>query len=166
VRYRSGDHVRIIERQAMLDRLKALGYDAESLVSEAGREVPAFQTPFVALYGRIDQVVYFYGAKITVEQVKTALDQADMADVYDGLFLVRGVESETGDPQIEISIQDTPALRSADLDALTEQVACSLERVQSEFRGIRRMVPGKRHLYLKPVGPEAFELGWKTRRMQ
>jgi phenylacetate-CoA ligase len=166
VRYRSGDHVRIIERRAMLDRLKALGYDAEALVREAGQEIPAFQTPFVALYGRIDQVVFFYGAKITVEQVKTALDQADMADVYDGLFLVRGVESEAGDPQIEICLKDSSALRSADLDALTEKVACSLERVQSEFRGIRQMIPGKRHLYLKPAAPTAFELGWKTRRMQ
>jgi phenylacetate-CoA ligase len=164
--YRSGDHVRIIERRAMLDRLKALGYDAEALVREAGQEIPAFQTPFVALYGRIDQVVFFYGAKITVEQVKTALDQADMADVYDGLFLVRGVESEAGDPQIEICLKDSSALRSADLDALTEKVACSLERVQSEFRGIRQMIPGKRHLYLKPAAPTAFELGWKTRRMQ
>ena len=165
VRYRSGDRVRIIPRAELLERLRQLGHDAEQMVRDAGLEVPEWETPFVALYGRIDQTLFFYGAKISIEQIKTALDAPAMAPYYNGRFLARCVESDHGYPQVEIALEDSEVLRSADLQAVTNLLAHELEKTQSEFREIRTLAPEKPHLRLTLTDKSAFELGWKTRRM-
>ncbi len=165
IRYRSGDHVRILERAELLERLKQTGFDAEAAVRAAGLPVPPWETPFVALYGRIDHAVFFYGAKITVEQIKTALEAPSLSPYFNGRFLVRGVEDECGNPQIEVALETSDALQAADLDVVAEQLACALEAVQSEFREIRKLSPLHRHLRVVGAGPETFELGWKTRHM-
>ena len=165
VRYRTGDHVKFIPRSELLERLRDCGCDAEQMVRDCGLPLPEVDTPFVALYGRIDQAVFFYGAKITVEQMKTALEAPALTPYYNGRFLVRGVESEHGDPQIEVCIEDSPALQAANLDEITEQLALSLEKVQSEFREVRKLTPDRTHLRLVPSAPKVFELGWKTRHM-
>jgi phenylacetate-CoA ligase len=165
IRYRSGDHVKFIERDELLSCLKDAGCDAEQAVRDAGLPVPEWKTPFVALYGRIDHAVFFYGAKITVEQVKAALDAPSMVPYYNGRFLVRGVEGKDGNPIIEISLEDCDALRKANLDEIAEVVACELEKVQSEFREVRKLSPNHKHIRLIAAPVESFELGWKTRHM-
>ncbi len=165
VRYRTGDRVQFIPRGEFLSRLRHCGIDVEGYVRDLGLVVPDLDEPFVALYGRIDQVVFFYGAKITLDQVKTALESPALANYYNGRFLVRGTESESGDPLIEVCIENNDALRNADLEALTELLAVSLEKVQSEFREIRKLTLGKKLILLKPSDPALFELGWKTRHM-
>jgi len=165
IRYRSGDHVRIIQRAELLARLKQTGFDAEEAVRATGLPLPPGETPFVALYGRIDHAIFFYGAKITVEQIKTALEAPAMVPYFNGRFLVRGIEDEQGHPQVEVALETCPALEGADLEAVAEQLAGALEAVQSEFREIRKLSPGQRHLRVVGAGPETFELGWKTRHM-
>ncbi len=165
IRYRTGDHIRFVPRNELLQRLRDAGFDAEQTVREAGLSVPGLDTPFVALYGRIDQAVFFYGAKITVEQVKAALDSPAMTPYCNGKFLIRGAETEEGDPLIELAIEDSEALRQAGLGEVEELFCAALEKVQSEFREVRSLLPGKRHLRLVPSGPEVFDLGWKTRHM-
>ncbi|MBR9981680.1 MAG: phenylacetate--CoA ligase family protein [Desulfatitalea sp.] len=150
IRYRTGDHVRIVSRHDLLARLRDAGHDAEQVVRDAGLPVPEFDTPFIALYGRIDQAIFFYGAKITVEQIKTALDSPAMTPYYNGKFLIRGTESEKGDPLVELAIENSEALQQADLDEVTELFCKELEKVQSEFRQVRSLAPGKQHLRLVP----------------
>lgn len=165
VRYRSGDHVRFIPRADLLTRLRAAGFDAEQAVREAGLTAPEHQTPFVALYGRLDQAVFFYGAKITVEQVKTALNARAMAPYFNGRFLVRAAETVNGDPQIEVALEAGAALQAADIGEVSELLARELEMVQSEFRQVRSLSPGKAHLKIVAADARIFELGWKTRHM-
>jgi phenylacetate-CoA ligase len=165
IRYRTGDHVRFIERDELLARLREAGCDAEQAVRDAGLEVPEWKTPFVALYGRIDQVVFFYGAKITVDQVKTALDSAAMTPYFNGRFLMRGIESEKGDPMLEVSLEQSEALNTANLDEVADIFAQELDKVQSEFRQVRTLKPGIQHVRIVAAETQAFELGWKTRHM-
>lgn len=165
VRYRTGDHVKFLPREELLGALRAEGHDAEQAVRDAGLAVPEWRTPFVALYGRIDQAVFFYGAKMMVEQFKTALEAPELAPFYNGRFLVRGIESEQGDPMIELSLEANDALRAARLEEVEEMFARAFEKVQSEFREVRKLAPGKRHVKLVAAPASVFELGWKTRHM-
>jgi phenylacetate-CoA ligase len=165
IRYRSGDHVQFIERADLLQRLKVAGYDAEQCVRETGLTVPTWETPFVALYGRIDQAIFFYGAKINVEQVKMALEAPELAPYYNGRFLIRGTENEAGYPMLEIALEASDAWQGADMNQITEQVALALEKVQSEFREVRKLSPDQQHIRLVISPAETFELGWKTRHM-
>jgi phenylacetate-CoA ligase len=165
VRYRTGDHVKFVSRAELLASLRAAGHDAEEAVRAAGLPVPTWETRFVALYGRIDQAVYFYGAKLMVEQFKVALEAPSLAAYYNGRYLVRGAESETGDPVVELLLEESDALRAANLEEVEERFAKEFEKVQSEFREVRKLSPGKRHVRLMAAPASTFELGWKTRHM-
>lgn len=165
MRYRSGDRVKFVERADLLARLHDTGFDAERSLRDAGLQVPEYETPFVALYGRINQVIFFYGAKITIEQVKMALETPVMQPYFNGRFLVRGTESPAGDPQVEVSLEESDALRSANLDEVSEALAGELAKIQSEFREVCSLAPNKTHLRVVTAPTSAFELGWKTRHM-
>lgn len=165
IRYRSGDHVRFIERDDLLARMRAAGHDPEQSVRDAGLDVPQWSTPFVALYGRIDHAVFYYGAKITVEQVKTALETPVMQPWFNGRFLIRGIEDRDGNPMLEVSLEESAALCATDLDELAETFAQQLEKVQSEFRETRKLTPDVKHVKIVASPASVFELGWKTRHM-
>ncbi len=165
IRYRSGDHVRLIQRAELMKQLRKAGYDAEETVRKTGMPLPVWDTPFVALYGRIDHAVFFYGSKITVEQIKAALEAPALSTYFNGRFLVRGVEDDHGNPLIEVALENSDSLEAADLDEVAEQLAGELEKVQSEFREIRKLSPHFRHLRVVGADTETFELGWKTRHM-
>ncbi len=165
IRYRSGDHVQIIPRQEMLTRLRDAGFDAEQIVRDANLPVPEMDSPFVALYGRIDQAVFFYGAKINMEQVKTALDSDAMMPYYNGKFLMRGYENEEGNPMLEIALEESEALNQTDLDQVADIFSVELDKVQSEFRQVRSLAPERNHVRIVLSPSTAFDLGWKTRRM-
>ncbi len=165
IRYKSGDHLKFIPRDEMLARLLDLGFDAEQVVRDAGIPVPEFKTPFAALYGRIDQVVFFYGAKITVDQVKAALEAPELKPYYNGRFLMRGTENNNGYPMLEISLEENSNLNQTDLELIAELFANALDKVQSEFREVRKLSPDQKHVNILPQPAEKFELGWKTRHM-
>lgn len=165
IRYRSNDHVRFIPRAELLARLRDAGHDAEQKVRDAGLPVPQWETPFVALYGRIDQIIYFYGAKITIDQIKTALDAESMQAFFDGRFLVKGVEDDQANPQIELTLPEIETPADADLDMLAETYASELEKVQSEFRMVRSLYPQRKLIRILTAPDSAFALGWKTRHM-
>jgi phenylacetate-CoA ligase len=165
IRYRTGDHVVILSKAELLARLNRAGCDAEQMVRDAGLPVPDWDTPMVALYGRIDQSVFFYGAKINPEQLKTALEAPALESVFNGRFLMRGVESAEGNPMLEVSLEASDALQRADLDEVAETLALELEKVQSEFREVRSLFPSRKHVQVKAAPASAFELGWKTRHM-
>lgn len=165
LRYRSGDRVKFVERADLLARLRDTGFDAERSLLDAGLPVPEYETPFVALYGRINQVIFFYGAKITIDQVKMALEAPALQPYFNGRFLVRGTESPTGDPLVEVSLEESDALRSANLDEVSASLAVELAKIQSEFREVCSLAPNKPHLRVVTAPASAFELGWKTRHM-
>lgn len=165
IRYRSGDHIRFIERAKLLADLRDAGHDAEQMVRDAGLSVPDWPMPFAALYGRIDQTLFFYGANMTLDQIKAALESAPMAPYFCGRYLVQMAEDDKGNPQIEISLPHSEALDAADLEQLAEAYAEEFAKVQSEFRQIRDQNPGLKHIRIKAAPDSAFELGWKTRHM-
>lgn len=165
MRYRSGDHVRFMPRSEMLDRLRDHGHDAEQVVRDAGLPVPQWNTPFVALYGRIDQTLFFYGANITLDQIKSALESEQFEPYFNGRYLVRMTEDEHSNPQIEISLPQSQALETASLEHLADIYADEFAKVQSEFRQVREQTPGLRHVRIVGAPDSSFELGWKTRHM-
>jgi len=165
MRYRSGDHVRFVPRHEMLTRLRVAGHDAEQVVRDAGLSVPQWDTPFVALYGRIDQTLFFYGANISLDQIKSALESRHFAAYFNGRYLVRMTEDKNTNPQIEISLPQSKALEAANLDQLADTYADEFAKVHSEFRQVREQAPNQRHVRIVTAPDSSFELGWKTRHM-
>lgn len=165
IRYRSGDHIRFIEKDDLLQKLKDSGFDAEQHVRNCGLPVPEFKTPFVALYGRIDQTIFFYGANIGVEQVKAALNTPVMEPFFNGRFFIKSIEDDFGNPQIEVSLEENEALKSINLNEVSDKFAVELAKVQSEFREVRKLHPNLKHVKIVAAPASIFELGWKTRHM-
>ena len=56
-------------------------------------------------------------------------------------------------------------LEALPLEEVEEMFARAFEKVQSEFREVRKLAPGKRHVKLVAAPASVFELGWKTRHM-
>lgn len=165
IRYRSGDHIRFIPRETLLAELRETGFDAEQAVRDAGLPVPETPTPFAALYGRIDQTIFFYGANMTLDQIRTALEAPALSAYFNGRYLARADEDDQGNPVIEITLPQSEALTKADPDQLADIYAGEFAKVQSEFRQVCDQNPGHRFIRIKSAPDSAFELGWKTRHM-
>jgi phenylacetate-CoA ligase len=165
IRYRSGDHVKFITKNEILEKLKDFGFDAKEELRKTGLKFQEWETPLIALYGRIDQVVFFYGAKITLEQFKKALEAETMLSYFNGKFLVKATEDSENNPLIELYLEDNVNFKKHKLEEIEEIYSVELAKVQSEFRTIRDLFPNKKNLKIIPSKSEVFELGWKTRHM-
>lgn len=165
IRYRSGDHVKIVAKNDILQKLKDCGFDAEEELKKTGLKYQEWETPLIALYGRIDQVVFFYGAKITLEQFKKALEAESMQAFFNGKYLVKGTEDNNNDPIIELYLEENENFKKHKLEDIEEIYSVELAKVQSEFRTIRDLFPNKKNLKIIISKPDVFELGWKTRHM-
>ena len=165
IRYRSGDHVKFIAKNEILQKLNDYGFDVQEVLRETGLKVQEWETPLIALYGRIDQVVFFYGAKITLEQFKKALEAESMSPYFNGKFLVKAAEDCNNNPLIELYLEDNEDFNKNKLEDIEAIYNVELAKVQSEFRTIRDLFPNKKNLKIIPSKPEIFELGWKTRHM-
>ena len=88
---------------------------------------PRVEFPFCLLHGRTDGMIFFYGANVTLDQVRTALEHPDLAPHYNGNFLLGQGTSPEGDPVIEVTLEDTPANRAADLTQVLDELPARTE---------------------------------------
>lgn len=164
VRYRTGDRVQFVDYEDMLARFRAAGHDPLTYLPGENDHAP-MPWPFCLLYGRTDGMIFFYGANVTLDQVRTALEHPDMAPYCNGKFLLGQGTSEQGDPVIEVTLEDTPPLREADLKRVAVIFSQALARSHVEYAHYAERL-GDRILPRILLAPsEAFAGGWKYKRL-
>lgn len=164
VRYRTGDHVEIVPYDEMERRVAAAGFDLETWLGFPPLH-PQFRGPFLLLYGRVDGAIFFYGAYITVDQVRLALESPSLSRWYNDKFLMRTISYDNGDAEMEITLEDSPALREANLDSVGAEVAAALSRTHDQYREFSVRLGTTAHPRIVLAPAEAFRTGWKYRRM-
>ena len=162
VRYRTGDRVAFVPYLEMAQRVRDAGYDLRGYLKTPSLH-PEHEAPFLLLYGRVDGAVFFYGAYITVDQVRCALESPALEGLYTGRFLMRTVARPDGDATLEITLEDTPAVREADPAELSRRIADAMSRTQEQYREFC-LTLGENALPRIVLAPaEVFKAGWKSR---
>jgi phenylacetate-CoA ligase len=127
-RYDIGDAGRAMPHEDLIGRV---GGDAA-----APRSEPAPALPFVALFGRTDGAVKFFGGKVYPEHVAALLDRSEYRRFFTGRFtiLVRHTEAENQPLTIIIEARaDTAAPASFSEDALSDLLESHLMEINSEY---------------------------------
>lgn len=164
VRYKTGDHIDIIEYNDMVKRLSDAGYDIDSYLKCKSIH-PVLNTPFVLLYGRVDGAIFFYGAYITVDQVRCALESPVFSRYYNGKFLIKTIPCDDGESIMELTLEDNQELRNANLDELSEQIAAELSRTQDQYKEFCLKLGRKAYPRINLAQSDIFKAGWKYRHI-
>ena len=164
VRYRTGDHVDFVDFDVLVERCRSAGHDPLTYLPGAER-FPVVKFPFCLLHGRTDGMIFFYGANVTLDQVRTALEHPDLAAWYNGNFLLGQGTSAEGDPLIEVTLEDTAATHDADLQEVASLLARSLARGHAEYAHYAERLGEKVMPRILLAPSEAFAGGWKYKRL-
>ncbi len=129
IRYHIADDGGLFGYGEMLDRARALGFDALAQVDEP-RELP-----FAYVFGRSHFAISFYGANVFPEMISVALDQPAVRAWVTGKFVMQARETESRDRRLAVAVElasgvePTEAIR----DAIADGVLAQLRRLNSEF---------------------------------
>jgi phenylacetate-CoA ligase len=168
VRYHISDTGGVVRYGEMLDRLRALGFDAEAAVRPHG-ERAIRRLPFVYVFGRSHFAVSYYGANIFPEMIGVALEQPATREWVTGKFVMEVEEDLGRDRELHVAVELAPSRGSAQppeslADLAAEAMLAALMRLNSEFANY---VPAERRrprVTLWPAGhPEYFPVGVKHR---
>lgn len=148
----------------MIEKVSQAGYDLLTYLK--GRELrPHIKSPFVILHGRVDGMIFFYGANITVEQVKNTLERPVFSPYYNGKFMMNIISDENGNPLMEIALEDRSEIRKANIKELFIMIARELAKIHSEYAHQLGKLGEKAHPVIVLKQSEAFSAGWKYRHM-
>ncbi|MCU0685051.1 MAG: phenylacetate--CoA ligase family protein [Polyangiaceae bacterium] len=179
VRYHISDEGGVVPYATMLERLRALGFDAEAEVGAAqgrfagtgnggGAARGARALPFVYVFGRSHFAVSYYGANVFPDTVTIGLEQPSTREFVTGKFVLEVREGSGHDPELGLAVELSPRGVGEPpgplADAVAEAVLAALWRLNSEFTNY---VPAERQrprVTLWPPGhPEYFPVGVKHR---
>jgi phenylacetate-CoA ligase len=165
VRYHIADEGGVIAYSAMIERMRASGFDAEGATRNAGaRTVQSL--PFVYVFGRSHFAISYYGANVFPETVSLGLEQPQIRACVTGKFVMEAREEPDHNRELTIAVELAAGVEaSSDLSqAVAESVLAQLLRYNSEFANY---VPSSRQsprVTLLPAGhPEYFPGGVKHR---
>jgi phenylacetate-coenzyme A ligase PaaK-like adenylate-forming protein len=167
VRYHISDEGGLVGYGAMIERLRAFGFDAEA---EARRGGPrgVRPLPFVYVFGRSHFAVSLYGANVFPDTVAIALEQPSTREFVTGKFVLEVSDGAGRDPGLSVAVELSPRGLEASpgslADAIADAVLATLLRLNSEYANY---VPAERQrpaITLWPPGhPEYFPVGVKHR---
>jgi len=165
LRYHISDTGGLYEYDALLERLRGFGFDAEAEARRSGA-TRLHRLPFVYVFGRSHFAVSFYGANVFPDTVSIGLEQPETRAFVSGKFVLEVQEDEQHDRRLTIAVElvpgATPEPRFA--DRVADAIQAVLLRLNSEFANY---VPAERRLPLVtlwPAGhPEYFPIGVKHR---
>jgi phenylacetate-CoA ligase len=166
VRYHIADDGGVLPYDALLGRLRALGFDAEAQARRGGpRGIRPL--PFVYVFGRSHFAVSYYGANVFPDTVIIGLEQPDIREQVTGKFVLEVQETDDRDRELWIAVELSPRAEVAPgplADAIAASILGVLLRLNSEFA---HYVPAARQLpriTLWPTGhPDYFPVGVKHR---
>ncbi|HEX2671285.1 MAG TPA: phenylacetate--CoA ligase family protein, partial [Polyangiaceae bacterium] len=165
LRYHISDSGGIFAYQALVDRLREFGFDAEQEARKAGA-TRLHRLPFVYVFGRSHFAVSYYGANVFPDTVSIGLEQPQTRAFVTGKFVLEVKEDEERNRRLTIAVELAPGVTAE--PGLDERVAGAilavLLRLNSEFANY---VPAERRqplVTLWPAGdPEYFPIGVKHR---
>jgi phenylacetate-CoA ligase len=165
VRYQISDTGGVIPHGVMMDRLRAVGFDAEAEVRRHG-DRGVRPLPFAYVFGRAHFAVSYYGANVFPETVSIALEQPGIRDRVTGKFVMEVLEDAARDRQLAIAVELAAGVAPGEglPEELADAIVKVLTRLNSEFASY---VPPERRrprVTLWPAGhPEYFPRGVKHR---
>lgn len=163
IRYKIGDTGGVISYQRMLECLSAVKVEIPESVRKN-----SYKIPFVYLYDRADFTVHLYGVNIYIENIKSALDTAVMANHFTGKFTMTTVTKGNFDQALLIYLEMNPDTKqSLLLRKLAEKNICeALKLRNSEYSRLYKAV-GKKALpkvrLVKHQDKKYFSTGTKQR---
>jgi phenylacetate-CoA ligase len=169
VRYHISDRGGIDGYDALVARVRALGFDAEAEARRAGARAIR-RLPFVHVFGRSHFAVSYYGANVFPEMVSVGLEQPPISASVTGKFVMEVREDDARDRQLHIAVELAPGMAASAVadtalrDAIAASILTHLLRLDSELASY---VPAERRLprvTLHPAGdPDYFPIGVKHR---
>ena len=167
VRYHISDQGGILAHADLLERLQALGFDAEAEARRGGeRGVRAL--PFVYVFGRSHFAVSYYGANIFPDAVSIGLEQPGLRELVTGKFVLEVREGAERNAELWIAVELSRRGVAEPSDRLADDVAgavvATLVRLSSEFANYVPLERRRPRVTLWPPGhPEYFPIGVKHR---
>ena len=165
VRYHIDDRGGVIPFAALVDRVRALGFDPLRAAREAGARAVR-ELPFVYVFGRAHFAVSYFGANIFPEMVSGGLEQPHVARCVTGKFVMEVVPDADQNMQLAIAVELAPGTAGdpALADACARAIHAELLRLDPEFAAY---VPPERQrprISLHEAGdPAYFPAGVKHR---
>ena len=167
VRYHISDDGGVFDCAELLQRLRALGFDAEADARRGGAR-GVRRLPFAYVFGRSHFAVSYYGANIFPDTVIIGLEQPALRELVTGKFVVEVREDAERNAELWIAVELSPGGLAAPAgplaEAIGDAVIAALVRLSSEFANY---VPAERRrprITLWPPGhPEYFPTGVKHR---
>ena len=165
LRYHISDSGGVLPYDALIERLRDFGFDAEAEARQRG-STRLHRLPFVYVFGRSHFAVSYYGANIFPDTVSIGLEQPETRAFVTGKFVLEVKEDEQRNRQLTIAVELAPGIeaRSALEETVAQAVLAVLVRLNSEFANY---VPAERRrpvVTLWPAGhPEYFPVGVKHR---
>jgi phenylacetate-CoA ligase len=164
LRYKILDRGGLIGHAEMLRFLAAQGVELEPDPAASDPSGPPL--PFVYVFGRSHFAISFYGANVYPENVAVGLEQAELAPLLSGKFVIEVEHDAAQDAGLRLTVElGRSAASSAELGAsIASSVRQHLERLNSEFASY---VPAQRRtprVELRAFGDaEYFPIGVKHR---
>src|SRR4029077_6189493 len=90
VRYHISDTGGVVPYDAMLERVRALGFDPVRAASDAGARAIR-ELPFVYVFGRSHFAISYFGANVFPEMVSVGLEQPHLVAHVTGKFVMHVV---------------------------------------------------------------------------
>lgn len=161
IRYDLLDEGRLLTYAQFTDAIKAAGVKIPS-------NLHTYESfPILALYGRSDVAAMFYGVNIYPENIRVALEQAEIQQYVTGKFVVR-TEFDSSQHQslwIDIELRKNVIISSAIEKIMLTGITDSLKTHNSEYRKLEEVISKKAtpHLRFIAHGAPEFEIGKKHR---
>jgi phenylacetate-CoA ligase len=134
VRYHIDDRGGLYAFDALVDRVRALGFDPIRAARDAGARAVREQ-PFVYVFGRAHFAISYFGANIFPEMVSGGLEQPAIAPHVTGKFVMEIVADADHDNHLAIAVELAPGAASD--PALADACACAIHgellRLDPEF---------------------------------
>lgn len=165
VRYHISDRGGVVPFDALIERVRALGFDPVRAAREAGARAVR-DLPFVYVFGRSHFAVSYFGANVFPEMVSVGLEQPELVAHVTGKFVMQVVSDADQNRQLTIAVELAPGVAGDEAlaDAVADSVLAQLLRLDPEFAAYVPRERQRPRITLHAAGdPAYFPAGVKHR---
>jgi phenylacetate-CoA ligase len=145
VRYAIGDHGGAMSFEEVAQKFKTSGVSLGAAITRHGLKKHVAELPFVYVYERSDFSTTLYGLQIYPEHLREALIHPPVHKFLTGKLTMATKFDKQQDQYLEVNLETRPhaKITKRARETILKVILRNLEKVNSEFRELRRFV-GKR----------------------